>query len=644
MSTVVVAEDNADHQRVIAEVVRRLGHQPILADDGLEALAAVRAHRPVLLLADIDMPRMSGLELCARLREDPDIAGIPVILITAYLLPGDPRLSASGAIGVIGKPFSVPALLNVLRGHLAALGAPADPQAMLDAVLDCVDTGVIVFDAGGRLLTANRGMRDALGADEPGAPLSAVGHRQGTRQADGTPLPEERWPVSLALRGEKVDHVELMADDPQGRPHWLTVNARPVRNADGVVVAAVGAAHDVTVAHRTRQYQHCKSEVLKALATDPDGPDAGDRILRAIGTTLGWPYLRLWLVDEPAGLLRPAAIYTEPDEPGLPLPSSIAPGEGLAGRCWETGELVWVPDLRSADSPILPQVAEAASYRSAGAVPVRSSDRVIGTVTFFSCARQETDPVLGMLLTGIAAVIGAVLEHRRAETLARHLEVATDEYMELAGHELRTPLTSIGSYIDLIAESPDDTPLGDVRDLFDVVHRNSTRLRGLVDKLLDLAGLESGHLPLASEPVDLAAVVGEAVAEAPAERGITVDLARLDPVTVPGDRERLRQVVDALLSNAIKFSPPDATVTVTLVDEERVAALTVADAGIGISAAGQSRLFRRLRRGDNARHSGIPGAGLGLALCRVVVERHRGSITLSSHEATGTTVTVRLPQ
>jgi signal transduction histidine kinase len=106
----------------------------------------------------------------------------------------------------------------------------------------------------------------------------------------------------------------------------------------------------------------------------------------------------------------------------------------------------------------------------------------------------------------------------------------------------------------------------------------------------------------------------------------------------------LRQVADALLSNAIKFSPPEAAVTVSLTDTGETAVLTITDIGVGISAAEQAKLFNRLYRGGNARHTGIPGSGLGLALCRVVVERHRGSIALSSHEATGTTVTVRLPQ
>src|SRR5689334_2577836 len=162
MALVVVAEDNPDHQRVIAEVVRRLGHEVIVAGDGAEGLQAVREHHPALLIADVDMPKMTGLELCAAVQHH-----TPVVLITAYLLPHDPRLTATGAIGVIGKPFSVPALSEALRGHLAALATRPEPAALLDAVLDSLNTGVLIFDADRRLIARNRPTREALRPDAP---------------------------------------------------------------------------------------------------------------------------------------------------------------------------------------------------------------------------------------------------------------------------------------------------------------------------------------------------------------------------------------------------------------------------------------------------------------------------------------------
>ncbi|TDO41717.1 PAS domain S-box-containing protein [Paractinoplanes brasiliensis] len=651
----VVAEDNPDHQRVIAEVVRRLGHEVVVAGDGREALRAVLDRRPDLLVADIDMPHLDGLELCRAVRDDQRVAATPVVLITAYLLPGDPRLAATGALAVIGKPFGVPELTAALRTHLDAVPTraaepdivPSDP-AFLEALLDCLEAGVAACDRHGRVVLVNQAMRmfttDGVG-DVPEAPDD---HRFAILREDGTPLRTHERALSRALAGEHVKQAEVLAHDDSGRPRWFAVNATPVRDKDGTISGAVSAMHDVTTQHRTQQYQDCENQVLKVLADFQDASDAADRILCAIGETLGWPYLRLWLVDEITDLLRPAGCYTAPGECPLPTPVSFARGVGLAGRCWERAELIWVPDLHSPESPVLPTMVSESAFTAAGAVPVHGGDRVIGVMTFFTYARQEPDPALAVLLTGLAALIGTFLEQRRAEVLALHLAAATDEYISLVGHELRTPLTSIGAYVDLIAESPDDVLLGEVRELLDVVQRNNARLRDLVEKLLDLAALESGHARLVIEPVDLAEVVAgviEAQTASTQHRRITVEAELPPELVVDGDGGRLRQVVDALLSNAIKFSRPDSTVTVSLDDEHgELAVLTIVDQGLGVAPSEQARLFRRLYRGGNARHTGIPGAGLGLALSRVVVERHRGSITLSSQEQAGTKVVVRLPR
>jgi signal transduction histidine kinase len=314
---------------------------------------------------------------------------------------------------------------------------------------------------------------------------------------------------------------------------------------------------------------------------------------------------------------------------------------------------------------------------------VRSGDTTIGVMTFFSHDRQEPEPTLAVLLTGVAGNIGAYLEQRRAEELALRLAATTDAYISLVGHELRTPLTSITSYTELIAESSDDTTVGQVRDLLDVVLRNTASLRCLVERLLDLAALESGHADLELAPTDLAGIVRDAVASArPAanQRRLNIDTDLPDQLPVTGDADRLRQVVDQLLDNAIKYTPEGGDpiiVTATTdtgghepsrhnasrddtgrdgpVDHHagHTAVLTITDAGIGIPSDELPQLLRRLYRASNARHTGIPGAGLGLATSRVIIERHHGTIThtaAAAHAATGargrptgTTVTVRLP-
>jgi PAS domain S-box-containing protein len=651
VASVVVAEDNLDHQRVIAEVVRRLGHEPTVAADGRTGLAAVADKRPALVVADVDMPGMDGLAMCRAIRADPALARIPVVLVTAYLPPSDARLSYADATAVVHKPFRISELSDVLRPLLelppasSFAGAGADP-AFVEALLQSLDTGVVACDTGGRLVIFNEMLRDLFGESGASVRLDDWPGRFQLRHHDGTPLRKHELTLRRALGGERVQDAEILAYDTQGRPHYCTVNARPIHAPDGALLGAVAAIHDTTNEYRARQYLTCKTEVLRVLAGDPETATAASQLVEAIGRLLGWPYVRLWLVDEVTDVLRPVAMFTAEGERPLPVPASVACGQGLAGRCWERGELIWVPDIQAADSPVLPEVTAETMFRAAGAVPVRRGDDICGVLSFFSHSRQEPDPALAVLLTGIAGTIGAHLERRRADVLTEHLAAATDEYIALVGHELRTPLTSIGSYVDLLADSPDDTPIGEVRDLLAVVQRNSTRLRMIVERLLDLAALESGHARMRIADVDLAAVAGAVVAAmSPVawERRITV-AAELPPsLVLAGDADRLHQVVESLLDNAVKFSPEDAVVTVRLATDQGAALLVVADHGMGVPAEAAPHLFRRLFRADNARHNGMPGAGLGLALSRLVVEQHHGTITLSSHPSTGTTVTVRLP-
>ncbi|BCJ49598.1 hypothetical protein Asp14428_10730 [Actinoplanes sp. NBRC 14428] len=656
MATVLVAEDDPDHQRLIAGVISRLGHHVTVAGDGRAALLSAAHRVPDLVVADVDMPELDGLQLCRALREDPVLGAVPVVLVTAMALPDDRLQRDSGAAAVIRKPFTLHELSGALAPHLAAASAAADgpdapaEQAGLDpefvsALLRSIDSGVAVCDAAGRIILLNPVLRGFFGEDSAAVPLKEWAERFSLRHHDGSELHADDLPLLRALAGEVVEHAGLLATDREGRPRWLTINARPVRDHHGAVAGAVAAVHDVTAEYRSRIYQACKNEVLKALAESRSAAEARGKVVRTVGATLGWRYVRLWLVDPVTDRLRPEATYAGPDERPLPVPASMARGRGLAGLCWQRGELIWVPDIHADGAPILPEVVSATDCRAAGAVPVLSGEHVTGVMTFFSYDPQEPEPALALLLSGIAGSVGAHLEQHRADDLAQHLAAATDEYIALVGHELRTPLTSISAYTQLLAEAPELT--GELREMAEVVDRNSRRLRYLVEQLLDLAALDAGHLGLNLGEVDLTSVVTaavDAVREPAAGRRIAVEADLSPGVQLVGDADRLRQVADGLLDNAVKFSRDDSAVTVRLTGDPEAVVLTVSDTGIGLPGDDRAALFRRLYRGDNARHTGIPGNGLGLALCRAVVERHHGTITLSAHPPGGTTVTVRLPR
>jgi signal transduction histidine kinase len=158
------------------------------------------------------------------------------------------------------------------------------------------------------------------------------------------------------------------------------------------------------------------------------------------------------------------------------------------------------------------------------------------------------------------------VQRHDAQQLSAQLERSRDDFRTLVGHELRTPLTSIVSYTQLLLAAGQTLP-ADVVTMLTVINRNTHALTGLVDDLLDLAGLESGHLPIHPGPCDLATIALDAIsAVGPdiAEAGLRLrqDIPASLPITA--DATRIAQLFTILLSNAVKYTPPDGEVTVTV--------------------------------------------------------------------------------
>jgi PAS domain S-box-containing protein len=228
----------------------------------------------------------------------------------------------------------------------------------------------------------------------------------------------------------------------------------------------------------------------------------------------------------------------------------------------------------------------------------------------------------------------------------RALDKLKDDFVALVTHELRTPVTSIMGYSDLLLDDADSLTDWQAQCLA-VVQRNAKRLLRLVGDLLFTAQLEAGTgTTLERGPVALSDVIAESVeGQRPrAERqrvGLVVDAARA-PI-VEGDAERLGQLLDNLVSNAVKYSPDGGVVRVRAFVEGAVAVLEVSDEGIGIPEADQARLFERFFRASTATSRAIKGTGLGLTVCRTIADAHGGRISFVSHEGRGTTFRVELP-
>lgn len=233
-------------------------------------------------------------------------------------------------------------------------------------------------------------------------------------------------------------------------------------------------------------------------------------------------------------------------------------------------------------------------------------------------------------------------------TERRESERLQDEFVGLVSHELRTPLSSILGYLDLLRVDAGLLPAEDLGYL-GVIERNAHRLLRLVDDLLLSVQVVAETFTLTPEPSDATEIVRrslEALGPAAIAKGVDQTLSAAGPVPLVTDPHRYAQVVENMLVNSIKFTPPGGTVVVTvtaLTDGRSGARLVVSDSGPGMTAEEIDRATARFFRSEDARRQRVRGLGLGLAIVDAVVQAHAGTMSISSEPGAGTTITVDLP-
>jgi len=324
--------------------------------------------------------------------------------------------------------------------------------------------------------------------------------------------------------------------------------------------------------------------------------------------------------------------------------------QGIIGHVVRTGQPALVNDVRQA-----PDYAEAiASTRSQLSVPIlREEGQVIGAVALESdqlnaFTIEDLSFVQHLAEHAAIAMQNARLfaELQRANRDLQALSDAKSEFVSIVAHELRTPMTSIKGYVDLILEDEDVSE--DVRDFLLVVQENTDRLAKLVADLLDVSRIEAGRISLSCRPVHLTDIVDPVIATVTTEaleKHLTVTVEPLDDIPlVWGDRDRVTQILLNLVSNAVKYTPAEGQVRLSAqpVGDDYVQ-VVVADTGIGISPADQSRLFDNFFRADHPLVRQVPGTGLGLSIVKSLVEMHGGSIWVESQVDEGSTFHFTLP-
>lgn len=297
------------------------------------------------------------------------------------------------------------------------------------------------------------------------------------------------------------------------------------------------------------------------------------------------------------------------------------------------------------------------------AVELRAEFRYVhkdGTVVPCATRAMPLQDATGQLV-GFVGTVEDMTERRRADEVARRDQAQANEierleelnafrtnFINTAAHELRTPLTPMRAEMYLLRKLRSGNYNEKEQHSLDLLGRNLERLGGLVEELLEVARYQSGRLFIEPRPADLHKVVKEATesfVEASAQQGVKLEVRSAGDGSALLDAKRISQVVYNLLSNALKFTPTGGRVVVesaAMLDGLR---LRVKDTGIGIKPEDVKRLFQPFSQVHDVHQTTQPGSGLGLYICRAILELHGGTIVATSEGlGHGTMITVTLPR
>ncbi|MCL4368804.1 MAG: GAF domain-containing protein [Actinobacteria bacterium] len=469
-----------------------------------------------------------------------------------------------------------------------------------------------------------------------------------------------RWVISFPLEAGGIVHGVGLAWIPasgERRDEWLDL------------LAAIGQEAGLALANAERhaQVQRRLAEmtllqrIVAAIASRLDAESVIQELTQQLHTSLGFPSVGYY---ERHGNLLTLKQVAGP----RPVVEQTTMERGIVGRVGRTGMAALVEDVRR-DPDYL---AGLVGTRAELAVPIHHGEEVLGVINIETSDPAQVDQGALELLQLLADQVSIALQNaslyeqvskdvetlearvrertaqlEQAVLLARVAEQTKAQFVADVSHELRTPLTNIGLYLDLLEIGSQDH-----RDEYmTTLRREMTRLGGLIEQLLSISQLDAHQMEMKTEATDINSLIQVLVADR--ERMIKLKKlklivdARPDIPRVQADPQRIMQVLANLLTNASNYTPEGGEITLETGqrerDQRRWVIFSVSDTGPGIPPDERDRVFERFFRGIAGRASGTAGTGLGLPICKEIVDRHGGRIELASRPGQGTRVTVWLP-
>jgi signal transduction histidine kinase/DNA-binding response OmpR family regulator len=445
-------------------------------------------------------------------------------------------------------------------------------------------------------------------------------------------------------RDEPVLFGVLNATRKPGTPPFTLEDLEYLTRFAGQLSVAAANSMAFTAERERSEQLALVNNLLREISGTLSRERVQETAVRRIHEAFGYPTVTILVPDFEAGVLQVAfAAARQPPDGGW---GTQPVGAGLAGRAFREKRTVVVHDVRLDPDylEVIPQT------RSEVLVPILSGDEVTGVLDVQSDQLRAFGRSQVITLETLADGIGILL--RNAElyqalerTNARLVELdrMKSELVNIVAHDFRSPLAGVLGHAELLEWRPDAARADRIEQARAIIHA-ATHMANLVEKTLKTTRLETGQFPFDFGLMDLAAVARDMVSRLPARAShpLLVEIPE-DPIPCWGDRDRVGEVLDNLISNAMKYSPAGGPVRLEIGRDDEVATVRVSDQGLGIEPADLVRLFRPFSRVRNVQTAEIEGSGLGLYICDRIVRAHGGRLWVDSRPGEGSVFAFSLP-
>jgi PAS domain S-box-containing protein len=672
MQYVLIADDNADMRNYL---VRLLGtrYEVQAVGDGDAALKSIRERLPDLLIADVMMPGITGVELVQKLRSDLETELLSIILLSARA-GEDSRIEGlqTGADDYIVKPFSARELLArvEVRLEIAKVRSKSDEinrrsMKQLALVTDSASIYLAHCDRQGRYKFVNKPYAERFGLK----PEEIIG-KHISEVLGNDVYGAIRSKIDEVLSGKPVQfQLELPYEQIGNR--FIHCSYAPEFGESGEVVGLVAAITDITEGRRHEMNQIFLLKLSEKIREATNANELFQTVPELTSNYLKVSRCFFNEIDLEKGIATIEYDYHSPELSSLKgtvLLSSYSPVTKVSIMI---GKTIVISDTQN-DPRTAEQYETAYGPDNVGAyvaIPLMRNNKWVSTFwVSVETPRTWNENEITLLETAAEKTWLAVeklrseskLRDQEAErerlliqeqTLRIELENSSrlkDQFLATVSHELRTPLNSILGYTYLLQSQQMTT--AEKESAVKNIYLSAKNQAQIIDDLLDVSRIISGKMVLKPELVKITDVISGTVNiihHAANAKNIQLGVvfeSNTEDLSLIADPNRLQQIFWNLLSNAVKFTPPEGKIDVKVSRDESGVGISVRDTGSGISDEFLPFVFERFRQADNSTTRVFGGLGIGLSIVKHLVELHGGTISAeSAGENAGATFTVHLP-